>query len=494
MKLASKIILGLTATIVVVMGLYALYLRGRHVVLFQGDLENIETRIAAMRVLVQDMWRHETPQHVREVVERIADVLEDVDVRWVNLDAKPGDPSYAELDPALREALEQGKFRVVLGTGPDGHPRRTSYIPMEAGDPHVLELVQHLRGEVSFVRSTQAALFAMTLAVVLACAAIVLLLGYVFVGRPVQMLRDRARRAGEGDFSGSLAIRQRDEMGELGREIDQMCERIAEANRRLEAETRAKLAALERMRHAERLASIGRFASGIAHELGTPLNVVAARAKMVAADLEVPAPARAHARVIGEQAARMTDMIRQLLDLSRRRSSRTGAASVVQAARATMEQIAPLAAERGVTTELQAPSSALLVRLDAGEVQQVLSNVVTNAVQASRAGGRVRVAVEERHAAPPPAHGGREGQYVRIVVEDEGEGIAPQDLLHVFEPFFTTKGPGEGTGLGLAITEGIVTDGGGWIDVTSERGRGTRVVIHLPLVAGAPAAQAGSAS
>src|SRR5690606_4302213 len=135
-----------------------------------------------------------------------------------------------------------------------------------------------------FIRTTQTAILVTTLCVVLACSLTALLLGYWFVGRPVELLRDRARRAGEGDFEGCLQLRQRDEMGELGAEIDEMCAKIAETNARLAAETEAKLAALERMRHAERLASVGRFASGIAHELGTPLNVVSARAKMIASD------------------------------------------------------------------------------------------------------------------------------------------------------------------------------------------------------------------
>jgi len=314
-----------------------------------------------------------------------------------------------------------------------------------------------------------------------------LFLGYWFVGRPVQLLRDRARRAGEGDFEGCLKLRQRDEMGELGDEIDDMCTRIAETNARLAAETEAKLAALERMRHAERLASVGRFASGIAHELGTPLNVVSARAKMIGSDLQQTPQVRAHARVIGEQAARMTDMIRQLLDLSRRRSTRMGAVNVGQCVKSAIEMLAPVAASRKVAIESETPEAALVVRLDPGEAQQVLSNVVLNAIQASREGGMVRVVVEEIEARAPV---GAEGRYVRILVADEGEGIAPEDLAHVFEPFFTTKGPGEGTGLGLAIAEGIVQDAGGWIQVSSTLGQGTRMAIHLPPAQGAGIAQA----
>jgi signal transduction histidine kinase len=490
MKLARKITIGLTATIVVVMSLYAFYLTDRHVVLYQGDIEGYEDRGEAVRLLLRKMWANQGPEATRTEVENIVDAFEDVDVRWFDLSAPPGKTGYVELSPGLRAALERGTAQIVVGRDAKGQPVRHSFIPMQDGNPAVLEITRHLHRELSFIRASQTAILVTTIAVVLACSLTALFLGYWLVGRPVQLLRDRARRAGEGDFSGCVRLRQRDEMGELGDEIDEMCERIAEAGTRLAAETEAKVAALERMRHAERLASVGRFASGIAHELGTPLNVVSARAKMIDSDLQQKPQVRAHARVIGEQAARMTDMIRQLLDLSRRRSTRMGAVSVGQCVKVVVEMLAPVAAGRNVTTETITPEAPLVVRLDPGEAQQVLSNVVLNAIQASREGGLVRVVVEECQAAPPAARGGAAGHYVRILITDEGEGISPENLAHVFEPFFTTKGPGEGTGLGLAIAEGIVQDAGGWIAVTSTPGRGTQMSIWLPPAQGASVARA----
>lgn len=493
MKLARKIILGLTATILVVMGLYALFLESRHVVLYKGDLTGYEIRGKAVRLLLQQMWATQGPEKTRTEVEHIVDAFEDVDVRWLDLNAPPGATGYADLRAELRAALSQGNAEMELSWNANGEPVRHSFIPMQDGNPAVLEITRNLHREVSFVRTSQAAIFVVTLAVVVACSGMALFLSYWLIGRPVQRLRDRARRAAQGDFEGCLELRQRDEMGELGDEIDEMCTRIAETNARLASETEAKLAALERMRHAERLASVGRFASGIAHELGTPLNVVSARAKMIGSDLQQSAQVRAHARVIGEQAGRMTDMIRQLLDLSRRRSTRVGAVNVAQCVRTAAEMLSPVASARQVTIDVDAPASSLVVRLDPGEAQQVLTNVVLNAVQASHQGGQVRVSVEELDATPPPMRGGAEGRYVRVLVADQGEGIAPENLPHVFEPFFTTKGPGEGTGLGLAIAEGIVQDAGGWIEVRSEQGRGTEMAIHLPPVQGTQVAQADSA-
>jgi len=487
MKLARKITLGLAATILVVMGLYALFLNQRHVTLYQADITGFAERGEAVRLLLRQMWATQGPEKTRAEVEHIVDAFEDVDVHWRDLNALPGAPGYVALKPELRTALAQGKAEAVVIDDANGEPVRHSFIPLQDGNPAVLEITRNLQREISFVRASQKAIFVTTFGVVLACSMTALFLGYWLVGRPVQRMRDRARRAGEGDFEGCLKLRQRDEVGELGDEIDEMCARIAETNARLAAETEAKMAALERMRHAERLASVGRFASGIAHELGTPLNVVSARAKMIGSDLQQTPQVRAHARVIGEQAARMTDMIRQLLDLSRRRSTRMGAVNVAQCVKSVVEMLAPVAASRQVTTETETPAAALVVRLDPGEAQQVLSNVVLNAIQASREGGMVRVVVEELQARSPV---GADGHYVRILVADEGEGIAPEDLPHVFEPFFTTKGPGEGTGLGLAIAEGIVQDAGGWIQVSSTPGQGTRMAIHLPPAQGASVAQA----
>ena len=493
MKLARKITLALTVTIFVVMAAYAFYLSRKQVILFEGDLQGSATRGAAVRLLIQEMWKRDGAVKTQDLVEKVADMLENVDVRWIDLRAKPGSPEYVDLVPQDRQALAAGAVLMLLQDehGPD--PRRVNFVPMGDGSSAVLEITRRLYREVSFVRTSQTAIFVTTLCAVIACSLIALFLGYWFVGRPVELLRDRARRAGDGDFEGCLKLKQRDEMGELGAEIDEMCAKIAETNARLAAETEAKLAALERMRHSERLASVGRFASGIAHELGTPLNVVSARAKMIGSDLQQNPQTRAHARVIGEQASRMTDMIRQLLDLSRRRSTRMGAVNVGQCVRSAAEMLSPVASSRKVAIDVDAPATPLVVRLDPGEAQQVLTNVVLNAVQASHDGGRVRVSVEERRATPPTMRGGGEGRYVRILIADQGEGIAAEDLPHVFEPFFTTKGPGEGTGLGLAIAEGIVQDAGGWIEVRSEHGRGTEMAIHLPPAQGTQVAQADSA-
>ena len=114
-------------------------------------------------------------------------------------------------------------------------------------------------------------------------------------------------------------------------------------------------------------------------------------------------------------------------------------------------------------------------------MQQVLTNLVVNAIQAMPAGGTVLVDIARARTRPPAEHGGAEGEYLCVRVRDQGEGIAAEHLPHVFEPFFTTKDVGEGTGLGLAVAYGIVREHGGFIDVESKLGEGSDFSVYLPL-------------
>src|SRR5262249_13569708 len=152
-----------------------------------------------------------------------------------------------------------------------------------AGQPAVLEIQEKLTPQLTFVRMSHLTILLATLVIVTVCGAIAMGLGVWFVGRPLQRVRDRARAVGAGDFSGRLDIRQHDESGELAAEINAMCDRLAESDRRLARETEARIAMLEQLRHADRLATVGQLAAGVAHELGTPLNVIGLRAKQIAA-------------------------------------------------------------------------------------------------------------------------------------------------------------------------------------------------------------------
>jgi signal transduction histidine kinase len=154
-------------------------------------------------------------------------------------------------------------------------------------------------------------------------------------------------------------------------------------------------------------------------------------------------------------------------------------------AKQSIDLVRPLARKKNVDLSVVSDDDEAVASTDAVQLQQALTNLLINAIQASDDGRPVEVQVARERAFAPVELGGKENDYVCLRVKDEGAGIARENLEHVFEPFFTTKDVGEGTGLGLSVAYGIVRDHGGWIAVESEIGRGTRFSMYLPRAEGA---------
>jgi signal transduction histidine kinase len=308
------------------------------------------------------------------------------------------------------------------------------------------------------------------------------MVGVRVVGRPIQALVAKARRIARRDFGTPLRLHPESELAMLAREMNDMAASLDAASREIQEQTAARVAAQEQLRHADRLTTVGKLASGLAHELGTPLNVVSGRAKMIASGEAADADEVAEcARVIAAQADRMAELVRGLLGFARRRSGAKRSIDLVALVRQTLALLVPLGAKRGVEVLGELPEAPMMVHADPPQLQQALMNLVMNALQASPSGKRVRVSVSTARD-ELPALARTAGPFALIAVEDEGEGIAPELIEQVFDPFFTTKPPGEGTGLGLAVAYGIAQDHAGWIDVESEPQRGSRFRIGLPLV------------
>ncbi len=318
--------------------------------------------------------------------------------------------------------------------------------------------------------------------VFLVSGVVMLLLGFVIIGRPLSKLQERIKRIGEGDMEGELVLCGHDELAALACCLNDMCTKLHTAWGREINETKKRIAVMEQMRHLDRLTTIGRFASGIAHELGTPLNVISGRAGMIkerASNLKTE-QIQDNAERIKSQAMRMTNIIRHLLDFARQRPPKriktNGGEVVCQA----MELVNCLGYKTKVRMESSEESSSLLVNIDPVKIQQVVTNLIKNALQATPEGGDVLVTVKSEPAKPPEVVESQEGRFLKISVKDNGTGIAEDHLAKIFEPFFTTKDVGEGTGLGLSITYGIVREHRGWINVVSEEGKGSCFTVHIP--------------
>ena len=432
----------------------------------------------ALSAAVSEVWRRDGRAEALRLIDDADAQGDGLRLRWVWLDAAAGDPRR----PTVPVDAARRSSEIVLMDGGAGEPRAFVYAPTEVGEgrPGAIELSESLEEDQHFFRESvqSAALAAAALA--LLGGGMALGLGAFFVGRPVRRIVEKTRRIGEGELGEPLVLRQRDELAQVAEEINLMCERLGEARAALAHETTARLAGREQLRHADRLSTVGKLASGVAHELGTPLNVVSGRAKRILRGAP-PEEAGENARIIVEQAERMTRIIRQLLDFARRREAQMAPAGVAAIAREVLALLGPIAEKHGVALVLADGDAPPLAFVDAGQIHQVLINLVMNGIQAMPSGGALTVTVGRARATPPPTHGGPEADCLVLRVRDAGEGIQPEHLPHVFEPFFTTKDVGEGTGLGLSVTHGLVVEHGGWIDVASEPGQGSTFTVHLPM-------------
>lgn len=487
MRLARKITIAVAVAIIAVMAAHAYFIWQRHVVIFDADLVRGLRLKQALRASIAKVWEAYGDAAAQDLVERtITHAVDGVRVRWTWLTTDEKDPRRLDLPRDQLEQLADGKRVVVLHKENGAATERYTYVPEDIDGSRiaVLEFVESIGEQREFVEASRWQILAATLAIVLASAGAVYWFGVWYVGRPVERLRDRLRAVATGDFDTTLDLAQNDEIGDLAREIDGMCRGLAEARAALAQETDARMHALERLRHTDRLTTIGQLAAGVAHELGTPLSVITGRAEMIVSGEAAGERATASARVIVDQAAHMAELIRELLDFSRQRGPRFGLVSVRAVCARTAETLAVVARPRGVTIATALSEDPLLASADEHQLEQALVNLLVNAIQAMPSGGRVEVTSTERRTRPP---GDRapEGDFICVTVTDQGAGIPPEHLARLFEPFFTTKDPGEGTGLGLSVAHGIVRDHGGWIEVESEIGRGSRFSLYLPATAAA---------
>ncbi len=232
----------------------------------------------------------------------------------------------------------------------------------------------------------------------------------------------------------------------------------------------------------ERLATVGQLAAGIAHDFNNIMSTIVLYAQMSAQSPWVPSQDRERMSTIYQQAMHATELIRQILDFSRRAVLERQPLSLRPLVKEQVRLFERTLSEN-IRIDLAGMDQRCVVYADPTRMQQVLMNLALNARDAMPDGGTLRISlnlidIPSAQAAPLPEM--PPGKWVRLTVADSGVGIDGQDLAHIFEPFFTTKRRGEGSGLGLAQVYGIVSQHDGFIDVLSEPGKGSVFSVYLP--------------
>ena len=239
----------------------------------------------------------------------------------------------------------------------------------------------------------------------------------------------------------------------------------------------------ERLRQAEKMEAIGRFASGIAHDFNNVLGGIIAYGEMLFDEAPEDAPRKRYAQNVLTAATRGRDLVDQILAYTRSQRGMRRPTDVCRAVAETLELLRSSLPD-SITLYATIPDQPLVVMGDATQLHQIVMNLCSNAIHAMSEGGslRVTIAPQEVGADRALSHGRlRSGRYARASAEDSGSGMDEATLARIFEPFFTTKEVGRGTGLGLSLVYAIVTDFGGAIDVKSVPGEGSTFSIYLPM-------------
>ena len=485
MKLAFKIMAAVMIVIAVLLVIHSYLVVKREVALFRSDMDLRAYLLGSVLASsVADIWKTSGLERAENIIEEANQSEHLIQVRLVWIDAQPDDPSAPRVSIEKLDALYQGEEILFPEYSYAGLGYHIAYFPVSLDSTRLsaLELSQPLAPMHNYIRTTVVRKIVLFIAFLLVGGVFIWWLGIRIVGTPLRIMVDQAHSVGRGDLTAGNDLEHlKDEIGKLAQGLNDMVHDLRLSRTRLEDETSKRIAVMEQLNHAERLATVGKLASGLAHELGTPLNVVAGRAKMIV-DEDITIAEKANcAIIIKNQAERMTGIIRQLLDFARSKSQEKTKVILTSPVESVIRMLSSIATEKKVEFDVQIEEKPPHVEIDVAQLQQVLSNLIVNAFHAMPHGGKVIIRGGRKSAVPPASHGGPEATYAFIDVIDNGVGIPPENLSRIFTPFFSTKQVGEGTGLGLSIVHGIMTEHRGWLTVDSKVGKGSTFTIYLPI-------------
>jgi two-component system NtrC family sensor kinase len=340
--------------------------------------------------------------------------------------------------------------------------------------------------------------------------------------KPLKELVYLTQKISDGDFSRTIEVTSKNEIGQLISSFNRMVERLRENQENLEkylgsleSSNKKLKQAQEEVIRSEKLASIGRFAAGVAHEVGNPLGAILGYASILEKDGIEREESKDYLKRIEKEIERINRIVRELLDFARPSKFEVREMEIDQVVNNAISLLSYQKNFKNIETQLELQPNLPMVKGDENQISQVLINIILNAIDAMPNGGVLKIQTEDlvvesfflnRLQLPyPPRRRGDpvESNYsslrkpdpltaiytkfskgdrlVKIRISDTGVGIKEEDLKKIFDPFFTTKAPDKGTGLGLSISLRIVESLGGEMKVESEEGKGTTFEIYFPV-------------
>jgi signal transduction histidine kinase len=432
-------------------------------------------------------------------------------------------------DPFLQKAIQSGEMRAEIEKS--GNFLSTHYQKMKLYSPlwHQGRMIGGVQLEV-FIGDLMTTLLEsqrIILITVLLDAVVLIIFGSFLLSRvlvkPVKDLLRLTGKVSDGDFSQTIEVASKNEMGQLIGSFNRMIERLKENQdslnkylESLETANRQLKQAQEELIRTEKLASIGRFAAGVAHEVGNPLGAILGYTGILKKGRTDPDDTKDYLKRIEDEIERINKIVRELLDFARPSKFEIREVEINKVIENTLSLLSYQKDFKNIETRLDFQSSLPLIKGDESQLSQVFINIILNAIDAMPNGGKLQIqtgvhAIDDSYddrlqrtypprrksdpmesdysylrksdPIPPVLKKFSKGdRLVKIRISDTGSGIKKGDLENIFDPFFTTKAPDKGTGLGLSISLKIVESLGGEIRVESEEGKGATFEIYFPAI------------
>ncbi|PIV21826.1 MAG: hypothetical protein COS40_06830 [Deltaproteobacteria bacterium CG03_land_8_20_14_0_80_45_14] len=387
------------------------------------------------------------------------------------------EPYLVLIKKSIKEDLPQEEFRVYKKD-----PVFAYVFPLKdrngknIGGVAILQYTSFMEKDVS---GAEWGIFITILVLIGGTVAFVLFGTRKWISQPISQLVGGIKNLAKGNLNAQIDLKRRDELSELAQAFNQMAVELKEAQDRIIKEAETKLELERNLRQSEKLATIGQLASGLAHEIGTPLNIISGRVELTKRRPEDKEGAQKNLDIIAEQTERITKIIRQLLGFVRKKKPEQKILKINTLLETTLDFLDHQIQKQELNVVREISDDLPPVMGDPDQLQQVFLNIILNAIQSMPGGGTLRLSTSSKWISKEGLEDGQH-RYVEVKVQDTGMGMGGELMDNIFNPFFTTKERDKGTGLGLTVSQGIVQDHEGWIEVESEIGKGSLFKIYLP--------------
>ncbi|MBZ0330014.1 HAMP domain-containing histidine kinase [Halomonas sp. ANAO-440] len=371
---------------------------------------------------------------------------------------------------AIRDVAESGEMRAAYREH-DGWHYYSALKPLTAATGEIRGVLQVNRLNTGIENYTGVLSQLALIAFVIGAGGIVLGIWWGFrrhIERPLERLLAVMQRVEEGDRSQRAIANGPQEYARLAVGLNGMLDAMAEKDADIEARRRKEIELEKRLRKSKKLAELGVLAAGVAHEIGAPLTVINGQAQRLARRDRIGDDERAKLGRIRSEVERIVEIVRQLMELGRRHNVEKEPLDLDSLVGATRELVEDDLDRRAIQLETDLPDPSPRFLANTQQLIQVLTNLLRNAAQAE---GVKRVRLSAR----------QENDWLTLLIEDDGAGIARANQSKVFDPFFTTKPVGQGSGLGLSMVHRIINDHGGTVGVFDSEMGGAGFEVGLPL-------------